>query len=214
MSSTEKQPRKRRYVERPDVRILLLDAAEALVQEEGYGAATARRIASRAGLKHQVVFYYFGTQDDLLLALFQRQSEAYREKLKAALSSEHPLSGMWAVNSDPVTTKSMLEFMALSNHNDAVRAEMARHTDAVRELEVQGITRHLKERGIEPRLSPELVSILCNGVARLLVQEATLGFHRGHEEAQTLIEQSFRNFEASGQTATAMEPIVSAMSKG
>jgi AcrR family transcriptional regulator len=83
----KKAKRKRRYVEREDIRETLLDAAEALVREEGYAAATARRIANRVGLKHQVVFYYFGTQEDLLLALYQRTAAANRTRLADALNS-------------------------------------------------------------------------------------------------------------------------------
>lgn len=214
MSATGSPAAKRRHVEKPSVRLMLLDAAEALVREEGYAAATARRIASRAGLKHQVVFYYFGSQDDLLLALYRRAAEAYRERLKTALDSERPLSAMWKVVSDPEATRFTLEFMALANHNEAMRAEIARNADEMRVLETEAVARHLQTRGIEPRLSPDLISILTNGIARLLVQEATLGIHRGHEEAEALVDLSLRTFEATGASAAVVEPIVAAMSRG
>ena len=212
MSSSAKTSRKKRHVARPDVRTLLLDAAEALVREEGYGAATARGIASRVGLKHQVVFYYFGTQDELLLALFQRAAESHRERLKAALSSDRPLSAMWQVMRDPEATRFALEFMALANHNDEIRAAISKNAERVRALETEAVARYLEKRGIQPRLSPQLVSILTNAVARLLVQEAMVGIHAGHEEAEALIERSFRDFEALGESNAEVEPIVAAMS--
>lgn len=207
---TLKSPK--RYVERPDVRVTLLDAAETLVREEGYAAATARRIASLVGMKHQVVFYYFGTQDDLLLALFRRVAGVHRERLKAALNSEHPLRAMWDLVRDPSSTRFTLEFMALANHNDAVRAEIASNAEAVRALEAEAVARHLQQRGIRPRLSPQLVSMLTNAVARLLVQEATLGIHAGHAEVETLVDASLRSFEAFGDTTDDMQSIVTAMS--
>ena len=203
---------KRRHVPRPDVRAKLLDAAETLFRDEGYAAATTRRIASRVGMKHQVVFYYFDSHDDLLLALFRREAESYRESLTAALNSDHPLRSMWEVISDPDVTKLGLEFMALANHNDAVRAEIASNAETVRALEAQAVARYLEHRGIRPRLSPQLVSILTNALARLLVQESTLGIHAGHEEAEALVDNSLRNFEASGGTASGVEAIVDAMS--
>lgn len=212
-SSTPKPSRKRRYVERPDVRVLLLDAAEALVREEGYAAATARRIASRAGLKHQVVFYYYGSQEELLLALFQRAAGAHRDRLKAALASEHPIRAMWEVARDAEGTQLALEFMAMANHNKALRAEIARNADEIRVLETEAVARHLQKRGVEPRLSPQMVSILTSALARLLVQEATLGIDRGHEEAEALVDLSFRNFETRGDGAAAVEPIVGPMSR-
>jgi AcrR family transcriptional regulator len=73
-----KTRRKKRYVERPDIRSNLLDAAEALIWEDGYAAATARRIADRVGMKHQAVFYYFGSQDELLVEVFRRTAKSNR----------------------------------------------------------------------------------------------------------------------------------------
>ena len=203
---------KRRHVQRPDIRARLLDAAESLFRQEGYAAATARRIASEVGMKHQVVSYYFNSHDDLLLALFRRMAESHRERLKAALISEHPLSSMWEVISDPDATRLGLEFMALANHNSAVRAEIASNAEAVRTLEADGVARYLERRGIPPRLSPQLVSILTNAVARLLVQEATLGIHMGHKEAEVLVDNSFRAFEGRGDTDVGVASVVDAMS--
>ncbi len=212
MPASPKAPRRKRHVERPDVRALLLEAAEALIQEEGYAAATARRIANRVGLKHQVVFYYFGTQDELLLEVYKKVASAQWERLKLALASDQPLSAMWAVNRNPESTRLSLEFMALANHNELVRNEIAKQATRVRSMEAEAITHYLEVRGVEPRLSPQVVSILSNAMSRLLVQESALGIHTGHEEVEALVERSFRNFEAEGQSNAEVEPIVGAMS--
>ena len=206
MTAIVKAPRKKRYVERPDIRATLLDAAEALVREEGYAAATARRIASKVGLKHQVVFYYFGTQDDLLLALVRRTSDQHREALTTALASEQPLRGLWNLLRDRHATKFHLELLALANHNEAIRSELASHAVIVRDLEAEAIARHLKARGIELRISPRLVSILTNALARLLVQESTLGIDAGHEEVEALVEESLRTFGLNGGEAPSPSP--------
>lgn len=203
--------RKRRYIERPDVRETLLDAAEALIRQEGYAAATARAIASRVGLKHQVVFYYFGTQDDLLLAVYRRAEESYRKDIAAALASDKPIRAMWDAARDPEATKLTLEFMALANHNDTIRSEIAKNTKEIRALEAEAVARHLRARGIEQRLSSQLVSILTNGVARLLVQEATLGIRTGHKEAEALVNDSLRVFETKGTVSDDVAAVVKAM---
>lgn len=212
MSPRSKVKKQKRYVERPDVRQKLLDAAEAVVREEGYGAATVRRVSSRAGMTHQAVFYYFGSQDELLLELLRRTTEGYCNRLNEALTSEQPLRGLWELVSNQNSTKLGLEFMALANHNESIRAELASNALKIRALEADAIRKHLEERGIVPRLSPELVSILTNSLARLLVQEATLGIHAGHEEAERLVNESLRNFELRGESNPAVEPIVAAMS--
>lgn len=207
-----KAAKKKRHVERPDIREKLLDAAEAVIREEGYGAATVRRISNRAGMKHQVVFYYFGSQEELLLALLRRVSTKYHERLTEALNSEHPVRAMWEVVSDVDATRIGLEFMAMANHSDVIRAEIAKNAESSRALETEAVARHLKERGIQPQLSPELVSILTNALARLLVQEATLGIYTGHERAEELVYNSLSIFEAMGKTDEGVMPIVDAMS--
>lgn len=213
MSAVEKaQPRKRRYVERPDVRVALLDAAEALVREEGYAAATARRIATRAGLKHQVIFYYFGSQDELLLAVYRRAAEAAYKRLEMAMASDHPVRALWEIVSDREETRFTLEFMALANHNELVRAELAKNAEAARKLQADALARHFEARGIVPRLSPQLVAVMTTSMARSLVQEATLGISAGHDELEALIFDSLRNFELRGESDGDMETVVAAMS--
>ncbi len=211
MSAPPEKGRKKRYSERPDVRMKLLDAAENLIRDEGYASATVRRIAKQAGLTHQAVFYYFGSLDELLLALYRRTADKHEERLSQALNSENPIRAMWDVVRDPSATGLGLEFLALANHNDAVRAEIAARAESFRELEAKAIERHLEARGITPRLSPQMVAILTNALARLLVQESTLGIHAGHDEAEALVEASFTNFETRGDSNADMEPIVGAI---
>lgn len=210
IANAEKPKRKRRYVEKPDVRAMMLDAAEALIREEGYGAATARRVAERIGMKHQAVFYYFGSQDELLVEVFRRAAKVQRERLEAALKSKSPIRAMSEFHRDRDVTKFLLEFMAMANHNDAIRDEIARNAEEVRRMEADAIARHTTERGIKPRLSPLVVSILTNAAARLLVQEANLGITLGHDEFKLLDDASFRAFEQESDIDAGVAPIVAA----
>ena len=43
--------------------------------EEGYAAVTSRRLANKAGLKPQLVHYYFRTMEELFLEVFRRRAE-------------------------------------------------------------------------------------------------------------------------------------------
>ncbi len=209
----EGKPRKKRFVEKPDVRTKFLDAAEDLIRDEGYAAASARSIAERVGMKHQAIFYYFGSQDELLLEVFRRSARLHRERLDTALRGSNPIRGMWEIARDTAATGLAIEFMALANHNEAIRAEIAANATEIRHLEAAAIDAYLKQRGISPRLSPEVVSILTNACARLLVQETALGIRVGHEQYEELVEQSFRIFEAQGAASESMEPIVSPLSQ-
>src|SRR5215472_961066 len=92
-----------RRIGAPDAknRAVLLDAAEQLMLDEGYAAVTSRRVAAKAGLKPQLVHYYFRTMDDLFLAMLARQSEAGLDRQAKALASDRPLRALWELVTDP-----------------------------------------------------------------------------------------------------------------
>src|SRR3984893_8602238 len=84
-----------RRIGAPDAknRGLLLDAAEQLMLEEGYAAVTSRRLANKAGLKPQLVHYYFRTMEELFLEVFRRRAEEGLQVQATALQLPQPL---WA----------------------------------------------------------------------------------------------------------------------
>ncbi|MCP8940593.1 TetR/AcrR family transcriptional regulator [Alsobacter sp. SYSU M60028] len=65
---------------------LILEAAEAVFGELGFGAATTAAIAARAGLPKANVHYYFPSKEDLYRAVMARVLETW---LSAASSMEH-----------------------------------------------------------------------------------------------------------------------------
>ena len=85
-----------RRIGAPDAknRVVLLDAAEQLLLEEGCAAVSSRRVADTAGLKPQLVHYYFRTMEDLFLAVLRRRAEEGLAVLTTALESPQPL---WAL---------------------------------------------------------------------------------------------------------------------
>jgi len=54
------------------VRQRILDAAQAVFAERGYGAATTREIAQRAGIGKRMLFYYFASKDAVYRAVLYR----------------------------------------------------------------------------------------------------------------------------------------------
>src|SRR5258706_12962692 len=82
-------------------RARFVDAAEAILCEVGEHGISARLVAARAGLKPQLLYYYFRTIDDLLLAVVQRVNERRLASFAQALASPDPLRAMWAAMSDP-----------------------------------------------------------------------------------------------------------------
>lgn len=170
-------------------RALILEAAEALIREEGYGAASTRRVAARAGLKPSLVHYYFPTTDDLLLSLSKRGADDSDRMIEEALKSDDPLRTLWRFFTDTSRTEMAIEFMALANHRKAIRAHMAEHVEAMRRREAEVLTQLIGDRLAGPGGCPPAgLSLLLAGIGRALIMEGALGVTAGHEEARRFVE--------------------------
>ncbi len=69
----------------PDSRRALVDAAVETLRADGFARASARAIAARAGCNQGLVFYYFGSVANLLLAALDAVSKDRLERYGAAL---------------------------------------------------------------------------------------------------------------------------------
>jgi TetR/AcrR family transcriptional regulator, regulator of cefoperazone and chloramphenicol sensitivity len=80
-------PGQRKQKRRPtargtETRAQVIDAAVHCICEEGFGAATMRRIAERAGVTWGVMQYHFGDRGGLLSAVLEAGYEHLTERLK------------------------------------------------------------------------------------------------------------------------------------
>ena len=177
-------------------RTALLDAALELMLEEGYAAVTSRRVAARAGLKPQLVHYYFRTMDDLFLALVRRGAEQNLERQARALESPQPLRALWELGNDPTGTMLTMEMSALANHRKAIRAELAAYAERFREQQAEALTGVLEGYGVDAdELPPAAVLVLLTGISRLLALEEALGMSGGHAETRALVERYLTRYE-------------------
>lgn len=188
-------PKKRLGTESSATRAALVDATEQLILDQGYAAVTARRVADRAGVKFQLIYYYFNSLDDLLLEVFQRGAEQNLERMQAALASEHPLRALWAHSTATPDNRFVIEFMAMALHHETIRAAIGAHAERLRALQVEAISRHLKARGIEAQLPPVLTSFLIGSLSRSLALESALGMSLGHSEMEALVESCLQRFD-------------------
>ena len=161
----------------------LLDATESVLREEGYAAATSRRIAEEAGVKQQLVYYYFRTMDDLLLATFKRRTERALEKLESQVAEERPIEAMWKDSTSRVDARLNFEFMALANRHEGIREEVARFVTLSRRMQSEAIGRQLKDNGVDPGpVTPTTAAFVMYCVSLLLGREAATGITEGHDE--------------------------------
>jgi AcrR family transcriptional regulator len=181
---------------------VLLDAAEQLMLEEGYAAVTSRRLASKAGLKPQLVHYYFRTMDDLFLAAFRRRAERGLQLQAEALRSPQPLWALWRFSTDPAATALTMEYVALANHRKALKAEIAYYAERFREEQGKAVSAVLQRYGMDPAEVPPLVwSVLMTSVSTVLVMERALGMSAGHAETVAFVERYLHRLEGAPEVA-------------
>ncbi len=195
-------------------RSALVDVTETLIREQGFAAITSRILAAKAGIKPQLIHYYFNSVDDLYVEVFRRGAEADLARLTAALEADQPLRAMWKLSSDPKATRFVTEFMAIANHNETVRAEITRYAETRREVQAEVVSRHLAARGVTPRIPPMVIAVLMENVARGLVLESALSISLGHDEVEIFLEGVLQRFEESGDAIEAVEAQLAPKSGG
>jgi len=193
-----------RRIGAPDAknRSVLLDAAEQLLLAEGYAAVTSRRVADTAGLKPQLVHYYFRTMEDLFLEVFRRRAEEGLGVLTTALASPQPLWALWRFSTKPEATRLTMEFMGLANHRKALRAEIVYYAERFREEQNKAIAAALRRYGVDVAEVPPVVwTVFATSVSQGLVMERALGMSTGHAETFDYCEKWLRRLEGDPLSA-------------
>jgi AcrR family transcriptional regulator len=185
-------------------RTLLLDAAEGMMREAGYAAVTSRRLGARAGVRPQLVHYYFPSMDELFITLYRRRAEHGLRVAEEILSSGQPLKVLWAQSSDATDVALSLEFIALGNHRKAVRAETAKHGEVLRRMQLEALQRYFAQAGITPRIPLGAIMMILASTGFLLMLEADSGMTTGHAEARAYILAAVESLGATGDLPSAV----------
>lgn len=167
-------------------RTQLLDAAEKLLLTEGYAAVTSRKVAAAAGLKPQLVHYYFRTMDDLFIALLRRSAEANLAHFDREIAKDGSLANLWRLNSDPRGSAFMVEFAALSNHRKEIRAELAAYAERFRKAQLDALRKALADEGVD--VPAEAVILLATGLSQIMGIERNLGMTTGHKTTKAFVQ--------------------------
>ena len=164
--------------------------------EEGYAAATSRRVAAKAGVKSALVHYYFPTMDELYLAVFRRGATIYLERQREALASDRPLHAFWDTLIEPKDTRLLLEFMGLANHRKEIKAEIVAWSERWREQQITALNFIVREHDIDTdEFPPAAIAVVIASIGRTLILEQGLGTKGGHQEAVALINRLLDRFE-------------------
>jgi AcrR family transcriptional regulator len=195
-------PVRRSPVDDSVTRTALLDAAAALMLDEGYAAVTTRRVAERAGVNNGLVSYYFGTMDGLFIELFRRGAEQSLARLRLALASPQPLWELWELTHDYTGNALTMEFIALANHRKAIRAQISEYSRTFRTLQLDALSTVIEGYGVDPgRWPPASLIVAMAATSRFLLMEDAFDVHIGHAEMVAVIEREISALEGQRRPA-------------
>jgi AcrR family transcriptional regulator len=176
----------------------LLEAATELMRTDGYSAVTVRRVAAHAGLKRQLVHYYFRSMEELYVAIFRRSTARYFEIQAKIFESPNPVRELWKIVSNPAGIRLEVEFIALANQFESLRRLMADEMARSREMQLKAIEQAWHSASPPPSFSsPEALVVTLRAVARATVMEASVGMTSGHASTLTEIERWLAEFDVA-----------------
>jgi len=172
--------------------IAMLDAAEHILREEGYGALTSRRVADYLGVKQRLVYYYFHTMEDLVLEAFRRLAVRDLRRLELAISADQPLQEIWDVCINTTDSRIISVFMALANQHEPLRDEVISFIEEARKVQIKALKRAMERSGIDTKeLPPDAVALIGSSIALTLNRESVLGVKKGHAATRRVIKKFF-----------------------
>ena len=181
----------------------LIEATARIMREEGYAAATSRRVAAEAGVRQPLVYYYFPTMDDLFVEVLRKGAELALERMRTLLTDDDPLQALWLLNSDSAVTSPNTEFMALANHRKVIGAELKAYAERVRDIETAAVAMVLRANGVDLDMyPPAAISMLIAQTARSLCNEKTVGVTQGHDELRTFVQRQMSLLGAPAPAST------------
>src|SRR6478735_10226338 len=194
-------PAPRKYQDKDDgARQRLMEATAQIMRDEGYAAATSRRVAALAGVKPALVYYYFDTMDDLFLAVLRAGAEISLRQMRKVLTADDPLRALWLINSDARSAGLNTEFMALANHRKVIGAELKAYAERVSDIETAAATVALRAHGVDlEEYPPVVISMLVAQTARSLCNESAIGMTEGHEELRELVDRFLNRVDSTEQ---------------
>jgi AcrR family transcriptional regulator len=175
---------------------LLVKAAESVLRDNGYYYLTARKVADRAGVTPQLLYYYFRTMDDLTLAIHEKITQNRLRCFEEAIASVTPLRALWSLNRDPAGAIIASELAALANHRPKIRAQIVRAASEFRSMQIAAVASVLERHGVDQSRYPAAsVVTIASALARTLVTDMNLGIPEGYDEAVLSVERALQKLE-------------------
>lgn len=182
---------------RADRRDLLLDAAAGLVAESDVEAVSMDAVAERAGVSRPLVYKHFSNRNEVLAALYRRESDLLHAELTAAVSAATTVEEMFRA-----LIRGALDAQATRGATfAALRAAGMRSLDRREEQRSRDRTtlryfaaKALRQFGLDERQARPAVAILLGAIDSVLAQWRT----RPTREYAVLLEDTYVSLVIGG----------------
>jgi len=188
-------------VTKPDIRIAFLDAAERLLIEEGRGGISTRRLAREAGLNHGLVHYYFGSVENLMLAVFERFTDRLVERQRTMYAAEVPFLEKWRTAmgfmEDDLAAgypKIWAELQAAAMNQPELQRRIRIVYDTWRSVLTDAFTAAAREYRMSDAAVPALVTLVMTFTVGMF-NERLVGVDTGHAELLAWFDAAIRSME-------------------
>lgn len=187
---------KRRFGPRnSEISHAIMDATEKIIRDEGYAAVSSRRVAEVAAIQQSLVYYYFESMDDLLVATFQRRTERGMARYEKDARSDKPVAAIWKDLNEGLDARMSFAFVSLASHNERVRDVYTRFLSQSRKLQADMIAKDATARGIDiSPATPTALAFIIHSTSLVMAREAALGMTEGHDEVRSLLEGLLEKF--------------------
>jgi len=187
---------KRRFGPRnSEISHAIMDATEKVIRDEGYAAVSSRRVAEVAAIQQSLVYYYFESMDDLLVATFQRRAERRMAVYEKDARSDKPVAAIWKDLNEGLDARMSFAFVSLASHNERVRDVYTRFLSQSRKLQADVIAKDATARGIDiSPATPTALAFIIHSTSLVMAREAALGMTEGHDEVRSLLEGLLEKF--------------------
>jgi AcrR family transcriptional regulator len=169
-------------------RLRLVEAGAELLQTEGAANFSARRVAEVAGLRPQLVYYYFRTMDDLIVQICEWAGEKSRRRALEAISGKEPLRDLWRVTVEERSAPLTAEVKSLAQKSAIVREATVRMLESYRREVSEQLSARLGMTA-DAATSGMTILMVCDALSHLLSTERALGVDIGHAQLVEGIER-------------------------
>jgi len=181
-----------------------MDAAERLLIELGYAAVTTRVVSKEAGLNHGLVHYYFGSMDELFLAVLERFTARLIVRQRAMYAADTTFLVKWRkamgfLEEDLAAgyPKILFELQAMGWNRPDMRRRIASVIDEWRTVLTEAFTPAMKHYGIADGLLrvEAMVSLVMTFQLGMSVERLS-GVKTGHDALLRAIDRWLASLEA------------------